>query len=165
MGLRARATIAYEDGENGWIVATVCGVRGVHSQGRTRDDARANVLDALRGVMDLRAERAAHRLAAAARSPARVILFGSYARGDVGLESDVDFLVIEREVPDRHAEMVRLEREVRWLGVPVDVVVVSETYVEEWGSVPNTLVHAALRDGRELARTAAAKAARRMKVE
>lgn len=52
--------------------------------------------------------------------------------------------------------MVRLECEVRWLGVPVDVVVMSEAYAEAWGSVANTLVHAALGEGRELARSAAA---------
>lgn len=125
-------SIAYEDSEDGWIVASVLGARGVHSQGRTREKARANVLDALRGMNDLRArlhsrttmdqlpfhdvERAAHCLAAAAASPARVILFGSYARGDAGPDSDIDFLVIEQDVPDRHGEMVRLEREVRWLG-------------------------------------------------
>lgn len=48
--------------------------------------------------------------------------------------------MIERDVRDRHAEMVRLEREVRALRVPVDVMVLSEEHVEEWGSVPNTLV-------------------------
>jgi hypothetical protein len=66
-------------------------------------------------------------------------------------DSDLDFLVIEREVPNRHAEMVRLEREVRSLGVPVDIVVVSEAYAAEWASVKNSIVHAALNEGRELA--------------
>src|SRR5437868_6362144 len=56
-------------------------------------------------------EAAGQRLASAARQPARVLLFGSHARGDAGADSDLDFLVIERDVPDRHAEMVRLGRE------------------------------------------------------
>jgi hypothetical protein len=59
--------------------------------------------------------------------------------------------VIERDVPDRHAEMVRLGREVQSLGVPIDVVVVSEAYTADWGGVKNTLVHAALTEGREFA--------------
>lgn len=96
-------------------------------------------------------ERAGRRLARAAGSPARVVLFGSHARGDAGPDSDVDFLVIERDLPDRHAEMVRLEREVRSFGVPIDIVVVSEAYAAEWGDVKNSIVHAALREGRELA--------------
>jgi uncharacterized protein len=96
-------------------------------------------------------EQAGRRLAAAARQPARVLLFGSYARGDARPDSDLDFLVIERDVPNRHAEMVRLSRELRPLGVPADVLVVSEAYAEEWGGVKNTVVHAALREGREFA--------------
>lgn len=78
-------------------------------------------------------EAAGRRLAAAARQPARVLPFGSHARGDAGPDSDLDFLVIERDVPNRHAEMVRLGREVASLGVPIDVLVVSEAYAEEWG--------------------------------
>lgn len=47
-------TIVYEEGEDGWIVASVPEVPGVHSQGRTREDARANVIDALHGILELR---------------------------------------------------------------------------------------------------------------
>jgi predicted RNase H-like HicB family nuclease len=41
-------SIVYEDAEDGWIVASIPEAPGVFSQGRTRDEARANVLDALR---------------------------------------------------------------------------------------------------------------------
>jgi predicted RNase H-like HicB family nuclease len=40
-------TIVYEDGDDGWTVASIPAVPGVFSQGRTRDKARENVLDAL----------------------------------------------------------------------------------------------------------------------
>lgn len=40
-------TILFENGEDGWIVASIPAVPGVLSQGRTRDEARENVLDAL----------------------------------------------------------------------------------------------------------------------
>ncbi len=44
-----RMTIAYEEpDEDGWIVARVVEVPGAISQGRTRQEARANVIDALR---------------------------------------------------------------------------------------------------------------------
>ena len=49
-----RVTIVYEQGDDGWIVASVPEVPGTHSQGRTRHGARANVIDALRGVLELR---------------------------------------------------------------------------------------------------------------
>ena len=47
-------TIVYEEGDDGWIVASVPEVPGVHSQGRTREEARANVIDALHGILELR---------------------------------------------------------------------------------------------------------------
>lgn len=40
-------TIVYEDGDDGWIVAAIPAVPGVLSQGRSRDEARENVLNAL----------------------------------------------------------------------------------------------------------------------
>jgi predicted RNase H-like HicB family nuclease len=42
-----RLTIVYEDGGEGWVMATIPEVRGVFSQGRTRAEARENVIDAL----------------------------------------------------------------------------------------------------------------------
>ena len=40
-------TVVYEDGDEGRIVASIPEIKGVHSQGRTREEARANVIDAL----------------------------------------------------------------------------------------------------------------------
>ncbi len=49
MSDKLRLTIAYEEpDEEGWIVARVVEVPGAISQGRTRDEARDNVIDALR---------------------------------------------------------------------------------------------------------------------
>jgi uncharacterized protein len=93
---------------------------------------------------------AGRRLLAAVPPRTRVILFGSAARGELTQDSDLDFLVVERDVKDRHAEQVRLRRELRPLGVPVDVIVVSERYAEEWGPARGSMVHAALTEGRLL---------------
>ncbi len=41
-------TIIYEPGEDGWIIASIPEVAGAFSQGRTRGEARENVIDALR---------------------------------------------------------------------------------------------------------------------
>jgi predicted RNase H-like HicB family nuclease len=41
-------TVRYEDGKDGWILAFIDQVPGAMSQGRTRDEARKNVIDALR---------------------------------------------------------------------------------------------------------------------
>jgi predicted RNase H-like HicB family nuclease len=47
MGNTLDLAIVYEDGEDGWIVSSVPAVPGALSQGRTRDEARENVLEAL----------------------------------------------------------------------------------------------------------------------
>jgi predicted RNase H-like HicB family nuclease len=41
-------TIVYEPDEDGWIMVSIPEVPGVLSQGRTREEARENILDALR---------------------------------------------------------------------------------------------------------------------
>jgi predicted RNase H-like HicB family nuclease len=44
-----RLTIAFDEpDEHGWVVARVLEVPGALSQGRTREEARENVIDALR---------------------------------------------------------------------------------------------------------------------
>lgn len=101
-------------------------------------------------ISDATIEDAGRRLAAAAQSPARVLLFGSRARGDARDDSDLDFLVIESEVTSKLQEMVRLRDALPPLGVPVDVVVVSEDEASRRDRVPSTLVHRALREGRVL---------------
>jgi len=41
-------TIVYEQDEDGWVIASIPQVPGVFSQGRSREEARENVVDALR---------------------------------------------------------------------------------------------------------------------
>lgn len=49
-------TIVYEqDPDSDWIVVCIPEVPGVHSQGKTREEAREMVLDALAGMLELRA--------------------------------------------------------------------------------------------------------------
>ena len=49
MSERLRLTITFEEpDEEGWIVASVIEVPGAMSQGRSRAEARANLIDALR---------------------------------------------------------------------------------------------------------------------
>jgi predicted RNase H-like HicB family nuclease len=55
-------TIAFENpDEDGWIVARVLEVPGALSQGRTREEARENVIDALRTVLTPDEELAGQR--------------------------------------------------------------------------------------------------------
>jgi predicted nucleotidyltransferase len=93
---------------------------------------------------------AGRRLATAAPG-AKVILFGSRARGQARPDSDLDLLVIEPdEVTKRRAETARLRRELRGLEVALDVIVVSARHVEEWGHFEGTVLNDALTEGRVL---------------
>ena len=93
---------------------------------------------------------AGRRISAAALT-ARVILFGSYARGEADPRSDLDLLVIEPEVENAAEESVRLHRTLRGLGVPADIVVVDEDLARRRAAVAGTMVERALREGRVLA--------------
>lgn len=93
---------------------------------------------------------AARRLSDAAPG-ARVFVFGSHARGDAGRRSDLDLLVVEPEVENAAEESVRLRWILRDLRTPIDLIVVSQRYADEWRDVRGSFVHAALAEGRELA--------------
>lgn len=102
-------------------------------------------------VIDETVIREAGRRLRDAAPLARVILFGSHARGDARHHSDLDFLVVEPDVSDGAEESVRLRRTLRGLGVPADVIVISERHAEDWRDVRGSLVHTALQEGRVLA--------------
>jgi uncharacterized protein len=95
-------------------------------------------------------EEAASRLAAAAPD-AKVILFGSRARGEGRSNSDLDLLVIEPELKSRRAEFVRLRQALGDLGVPIDLIVLSAEYAAQRVEVRGSMVNEAVRRGRVLA--------------
>jgi len=99
-------------------------------------------------------ERAVEVLLESAPAGSEVILFGSYARGDAAPQSDLDFLGIEPQLPDRRAEMVRLRSALRPLRLPVDVLVVSRQAFEAWKDLPNNVIHQAAQEGRVYGRAA-----------
>ena len=93
---------------------------------------------------------AARRAANAASSPASVMLFGSYARGDADDGSDLDLLVIERDVPDKAAEYLKLHRAIGSMGVGVDVLVMSGEEYARRSQVPGTVPYWAAKEGKLL---------------
>lgn len=46
-----RYAVVLEEGESGWVVASVPALPGCHSQGRTRDEVLENIKEAIRGYL------------------------------------------------------------------------------------------------------------------
>jgi predicted nucleotidyltransferase len=89
------------------------------------------------------------RLVAVA-APLRLIAFGSAARGPLESANDLDLLVVEPTVANRYSEVVRLQRALRGLLIPVDLVVSSEASYNERCQVAGTLEFTARTEGRVL---------------
>lgn len=93
---------------------------------------------------------AAQRVAAVASNLLRIVVLGSYARGDADEGSDLDLLVIEREVSDKAAECLKLHRAVGSIGVGVDVLVFSQEEFERRSQVLGTVPYWAKKEGKLL---------------
>jgi predicted nucleotidyltransferase len=94
--------------------------------------------------------REAVRRLVEAADPVCILLLGSRARGDADEHSDVDLLVIERDVQDRYAELRRLSGALSGLVLPVDLLVISEKEYREWSQTPGSIYRAARQEGQVL---------------
>jgi uncharacterized protein len=92
---------------------------------------------------------AVHRMVTLA-SPRKVILFGSYARGNAHADSDLDFVVVQTQVTNKADDMIRLRRAIGPIGIGVDVLVCSEDEMARRGQVPGTVLYWALKEGKVL---------------
>lgn len=95
-------------------------------------------------------QSAVARIVASAASPARVILFGSQARGEADWHSDLDLMVVERELPDKAAEYLRLKAVIGRVGVGVDLLLYSEAEFDRRSQVPGTVSYWAKKEGKVL---------------
>jgi predicted nucleotidyltransferase len=86
----------------------------------------------------------------AVSSPEQIILFGSYARGDFGPDSDVDLLVIEAGVESLRRESMQLRRSLRGLLVPIDVIVATPQQIKHYRHSIGLIYGTALNEGRVL---------------
>lgn len=95
---------------------------------------------------------AVKRMMAAATSPGQVIIFGSYARGTADEGSDVDLLVVEKEIANKPDEYMRLRDALGRLGpgVGVDLLLCQESEYARRSLVPGTILYRARTEGKVL---------------
>ena len=86
--------------------------------------------------------------------PEQIYLFGSYARGETGPDSDVDLLVVEREPfgprRSRLDEINRVREAVSAFRVPKDILVFGVEEVAYWQDSINHVISKCFREGRLL---------------
>ena len=79
--------------------------------------------------------------------PERVVLFGSYARGEAGPDSDLDLLVVSAFEGPRSRLALRILEALAPLPVSKDVFVLTPSEWSREQDVPGTLAYPAAREG------------------
>ncbi len=79
--------------------------------------------------------------------PLRIMLFGSWARGDARPDSDVDLLVVLPHVEDKRRATVEILRALNGVPVSKDVVVTTPDEIAVRGNVVGLVLRPALREG------------------
>jgi predicted nucleotidyltransferase len=80
--------------------------------------------------------------------PLRIILFGSWARGDARPHSDLDLLVVLPRVENKRRATVEILRALNGLPMSKDVVVTTPEEIAARGNVVGYVLRPALREGK-----------------
>ncbi|MBI4366034.1 MAG: nucleotidyltransferase domain-containing protein [Deltaproteobacteria bacterium] len=80
--------------------------------------------------------------------PERIILFGSQARGQGNAQSDVDLLIVMREIGSRRRKVVELYRLLAGTGISKDIVILTPEELERYQGIVGTIAQAAVREGK-----------------
>jgi uncharacterized protein len=82
--------------------------------------------------------------------PEKIILFGSAARGDVGPDSDADFLIIKGQTPYYGADRIRELSQLIERNIPVDFLVYRPDEFEKRLGMGDPFLKAILKEGKVL---------------
>jgi len=82
--------------------------------------------------------------------PEQVILFGSHARGVASRDSDVDLLVVMKEIASKRAKQVEMRCALHDIRIPKDIIVVTTSELERHRNVVGTVVRPALLEGKSM---------------
>ena len=93
--------------------------------------------------------RVARRIAARFH-PERIVLFGSWARGDARPDSDVDLLVVMPVNDSKRARQMAILGALHDIVMATDIVVVTPQEFREYADAVGTIVRPAVREGKTL---------------
>jgi len=79
--------------------------------------------------------------------PERIVLIGSYARGEATRDSDVDLVVVMRANGSKREQQLRMRVALRDVHVPKDILVVTAREWHVQRNIPGTIVWPARREG------------------
>lgn len=84
-------------------------------------------------------------------NPLKIIVFGSWARGEISTHSDVDILVV-MDCPRHHKRQIQVDikKELREFKIPKDVVVANLDDINSYRNAWWTVYHPALEEGKVL---------------
>ena len=140
---RAQAALGYNVLVQRWpVIACLarCGLRRGTGNFAQPDQGHAVTNQV---IVDTMVERIVARF-----QPARILLFGSRARGTDNRWSDVDLLVVMDEVVDKRRAAVEMSRTLGDLTVSKDIVVTTPDEIARRGNIVGSVLRAALREGK-----------------
>jgi predicted nucleotidyltransferase len=82
--------------------------------------------------------------------PVQIILFGSYARGTAGPDSDVDLLVVIPVEGSKMDKSVEIRLALREMDLAKDIIVVTPEEAKNYRDVIGTIIYPAFHEGKIL---------------
>ncbi len=83
-------------------------------------------------------------------APLKIILFGSYARGEVTPHSDIDLLIVFPTVDNKRQKTLDILALLSDLPIPKDIVLTTPEEIEAYGHLVGTILRPALCEGKVL---------------
>ena len=102
-----------------------------------RQDAQVKIDEMVRRIVEL-------------FHPEKIILFGSYASGTAGPDSDVDLLVVMPVAGSRRAKTVEIGVALHDVRMPKDIILATPDEVAKYHDIVGHVIYPALRDGKVL---------------
>jgi len=83
-------------------------------------------------------------------NPVKIILFGSAARGELGPDSDADFLIIKKETPLYGEDRIRELNHLLERNIPLDLLIYRPEEFEKRMKMGDPFLKAILKEGKVL---------------